>query len=89
MTYHYCTCTLDESKKKLVEYGRTPYRLVQVNGDDECLDCGYCTVSTGKLVDPKSGQLYTYITGYKSKEEKRIYKRNYGMTYRGSRNENY
>lgn len=70
MSYHYCTCTKDVKKVKLVEYGRTPYRLVTVSRDGICIDCGHYAVSISKKCDTKSGQLYYKLMGYKTHEEK-------------------
>jgi len=77
MSYNYCTCSLDPSKDKATSQGRTPYRLVLVNKEDICLDCGHYTIVTNRQVSAKGGELYSYITGYKTDAEKLLYKQNW------------
>jgi hypothetical protein len=76
MAYHYCTCVKDVSKIKLVEYGRSPYRMVLASREGICLDCGHYAIATNRELSPRGGQLYAYITGYKSIEDKAQYKQN-------------
>ena len=77
MSYNYCTCSKDPNKAKLVDYGRTPYRQVLTNNEGICLDCGHYTIATSREVSPKGGQLYAYITGYRTDAEKLQRKQNW------------
>ena len=68
MNYSYCTCVKDMSDRKQRKAwtdGRSPYRLVTVNSDDTCTNCGHYVISTRGNYDISSGALRKYLMGEK------------------------
>jgi len=65
MVHYYCTCSLNPNKERDTRNGKTPYRKVLTCAEGICNNCGHYTVATRDEVNPASGQLYNYITGYK------------------------
>ena len=61
MSYYYCTCSKDPTKKTAVENGRTPFREVGVDREGVCLDCGHYAVQYFERVDPEGGKLYNKL----------------------------
>ena len=66
MTHYYCTCSLDSNRLRDTRNGRTPYRKVLTDASGLCNTCNHYAVATNKEVNPRSGELYYYITGHKS-----------------------
>lgn len=58
MSYFYCTCSKDLTKRNAVENGRTPFREVEVDREGVCLDCGHYAVQYFERIDPKRSKLY-------------------------------
>ena len=72
MSYNYCTCVKDNTdKKQRATYtnGNSPYRLVQVNDDDVCNECGHYTLSTRENHDVASGALRKHLMGNRDTKE--------------------
>jgi hypothetical protein len=86
MVHYYCTCSLNPSKDRDTRNGRTPYRKVLTDASGLCNTCNHYAVATNKEVNPRSGELYYYITGHKSKESKVQYKHNYYKDNYANRN---
>jgi hypothetical protein len=77
MIFNYCTCSLDPKKERDTKNGRTPYRKVLTCAEGICNNCGHYTVAAPSQYDPASGQLYKYITGFKTTEKQREQKRSW------------
>lgn len=67
--FFYCTCSKDPKKEKQVKEGRTTYRLVNVDLNGVCLDCGHYAVACSKIV-ASGNDLYYLIMGTKYNENK-------------------
>jgi hypothetical protein len=60
MTYYYCTC-LKDAKRRDNRADSARFRLVEVDIEGICKECGYYAISSPRKVDAYNGDLYRLI----------------------------
>jgi hypothetical protein len=68
MAYFYCTCLNNKENDRRVKEGRTSYRLVIVDKNEICTNCGHHAVACKRLL-VHSNDLYYYLVGDFVKEK--------------------